>query len=738
MEIQNRIYTFQDVKDTYSRYIKNPDDLALIEKAYRFADLKHQGQMRKSGDPYVTHCIGVAKILSDLGAGPKTICAGFLHDTIEDTGTTKEEISKEFGEEVATLVEALTKVTRLSDYKNVEFTAENHRKIFVAMAKDVRVIIVKLADRLHNMRTLQFQAPEKQQRIAGETLDVYAPIAHRLGLYNIQTELEDLSLYYLEPAKYALIEAKVKATVSDAKGTLEKLKTELNQILAPTKIPFAITDRVKSIYSIYKKMYQKNYTFEQIYDVLALRVITETEQNCYEILGYIHANFKPVPGRFKDYIAMPKANMYQSLHTTVVTNTGHFFEIQIRTQKMDDIAESGVAAHWRYKEGTNYDPKKEQVEIENQLHWFKDFVHMAKDDSDSQDTKDFVDELSHDIFDANVYVFTPKGNVICLPTGSTTLDFAYRIHTDLGEHLSGAKINGTLVPISQALKTGDIVEVIVNKNSSPNSEWLNIAKTNFARNKIRKYLVKANADYVREDGIKKGRQAFLDMLKEAKIAMDLNKIIGKDVLAKYNVPSMDDLFLLVSGRTVSPNQILDSSKAIQDYRSNLQNAAAMESKIKAHDIKNNTTDSIILPNGDSIMSTMANCCRPIPGDDIVGFVSQGQGVKIHRADCPNVSRPDVQERLIQVCWNPNSPKDLSYPVDLDVQCHDRDGLLIDILSLLNANNAKVTKIIAKAHNSNNTATVSLTIMVKDKTMLTHYITALMTVKSVYQVDRLSH
>lgn len=738
MEIDNHIATFADVKAIYSTYIKDSKAQALIEKAYLYADKKHEGQMRKSGDPYITHCIGVAEILATLHAGPSTICAGFLHDTIEDTGTTKAEIAKEFGEEIASLVEALTKVTRLSDYKNVEFTAENHRKIFVAMAKDVRVIIVKLADRLHNMRTLQFQPPHKQQRIAQETLDVYAPIAHRLGLYNIQTELEDLSIYYLEPAKYILIENKVKESMSDATGTLERLKKKMIDILKPTDIPFEIHDRVKSIYSIYKKMYKKNYTFDQIFDVLALRIITKTEQNCYEILGYIHANFKPVPGRFKDYIAMPKANMYQSLHTTVVTDTGKFFEIQIRTDAMDEIAESGVAAHWRYKEGTNYDAKKEQQEIENQLHWFKEFVSMAKEEGESQDTQGFVNELSHDIFDANVYVFTPKGNVLCLPTGSTPLDFAYRIHTDVGEHLSGAKVNGTLVPISQQLKTGDIVEVITNKNSSPNSEWLNIATTNFAKNKIRKFLVKANADYVREATLKKGKQTLIDFIKEADVkTTDLSKILDHGVLDAFKAEDVDALYLMLAGKTISPNQVLDASKVIQEERALAKDGMAMAEKLKTN-AKTNTTDTIILPNGDSIMSNFANCCRPIPGDEIVGFVSQGQGVKIHRCDCPNIHKEEMKDRLIDVKWNPNAPRSALFPVDLLVSCHDRNNLLVDIMNVLTMNNAKVSNLNAKYHQNTNSSTISLTLMVNDAEQLSHYIQSLMTVKDVYQIDRINH
>lgn len=739
MDIENHIAVFDDVKKIYSTYIKDPKDQALIQRAYLYADKKHEGQMRKSGDPYITHCIGVAEILATLHAGPSTICAGLLHDTIEDTDTTKEEIAKEFGEEIASLVEALTKVTRLSDYKNVEFTAENHRKIFVAMAKDLRVIIVKLADRLHNMRTLQFQPPHKQQRIAQETLDVYAPIAHRLGLYNIQTELEDLSIYYLEPAKYVLIENKVKETLSDATLTLDRLKKKIIDILKPTKIPFEIHDRVKSVYSIYKKMYKKDYTFDQIFDVLALRLITKTEQNCYEILGYIHANFKPVPGRFKDYIAMPKTNMYQSLHTTVVTDTGKFFEIQIRTFGMDEIAESGVAAHWRYKEGTNYDAKKEQREIENQLVWFKDFVSMTKEDGASKDSQGFVSELSHDIFEANVYVFTPKGNVICLPTGSTPLDFAYRIHTDIGEHLSGAKVNGTLVPISQPLNTGDIVEVITNKNSSPNNEWLNIATTNFAKNKIRKYLVKANADYVREDTIKRGKQALVDCIKEAKDfkTTDLNKILDRGVFESLHALDADNLYLMLAGKTISPNQVLDASKVIQEERALSKDSLAMAEKLKTN-AKTNTTDTIILPNGDSIMSNFANCCRPIPGDDIVGFVSQGQGVKIHRKDCPNIHKEDLKERIIDVKWNPNTPRSALFPVDLLVSCHDRNNLLIDIMNVLSMNNAKVSNLNAKYHQANNTSTISVTLMVNDAEQLSHYIQSLMSIKDVYQIDRINH
>ena len=735
MEIRNELVTFEDVKNVFSKYITSPQDQALIEKAYLFADKKHEGQVRKSGDPYICHCLGVAKILAELQAGPQTICVGLLHDTIEDTETTKEEIEKNFGKEVADLVEALTKVTRLSDYKNVEFTAENHRNIFVAMAKDVRAIIVKLADRLHNMRTLQFQPKEKQVRISKETLEVYAPIAHRLGLYRLQTEMEDLSLWYLDNEKYREIEDKMNSLTVNAHQALEELKKELSDILKGSKIPFVILDRVKSVYSIYKKMYNKNYSFEEIYDIMALRIITETEQNCYEILGYVHANFKPMPGRFKDYIAMPKPNMYQSLHTTILTNTGHFFEIQIRTKQMDETAEGGVAAHWRYKEGSHYDAKTEQQEIENQLHWFKDFVSMTEGQA-GESAKEYVDTLSHDIFDANVYVFTPKGNVLCLPNGSTPIDFAYRIHSDLGEHLQGARVNGTLVPLSTALKTGDVVEAIINKNASPNSEWLNIAKTNFAKNRIRKYLVKQNADYVKEDAIKRGRQTLLDSLRERKLYIDITKLVTKKVLDQFKCETLDDLLLMVSYKTIQPYQIIDCSEAV-DYDGKIS-PEEITKKINQRQIKKNSNDVVLLANGDTVMISLASCCTPIPGDDIIGFVSTGQGVKVHRKDCPNVNRPDSKPRLIDVIWNPNVKNSNGYPVDLAIECHDRNNLLIDILNAMTSCDAKVMKINAKYHPNSNTTTIALTLLVRDLEQLGHFIHTLMTIKSVFQVKRVSH
>ena len=730
MEIKNVIYSFDDLIKECKTYIKNADDLALIKKAYLFAEKKHSGQMRKSGDPYITHCLSVAMILAKINTGPKTICAGLLHDVIEDTQTSAEEISSNFPSDVVSMVEALTKVTRLSDYENVEFTSENHRKIFVAMAKDVRVILVKLSDRLHNMRTLQFQPPHKQKRISQETLDVYAPIAHRMGLYNFQTEFEDIALYYLDRKNYLLIENKLNKVTKDSKSLINKIEKEISDTLKPSKIEYSITHRLKSIYSIYKKMFNKNYTFEQIYDFMAFRIITKSIQNCYEILGFLHASFKPVPGRFKDYIAVPKANMYQSLHTTVVSQEGDFFEVQIRTHDMNLLAENGLAAHWRYKEGSQYDAKKEQEEIENQLHWFKEMVSIVEN-NDEESQNDVVTSLSHDIFDTHVYVFTPKGNVICLPSGATPIDFAFKIHSEIGEHLSGAKVNGTLVPISYALNTGDIVEVVTNKNNTPNSEWLNIAKTSFAKNRIRKSLIKQDNEYYKDDIIKQSRQVLLDYLKEKKIKAPLDDLLDKELLKKFDVDNIDSLLELVHKKNINPTNIFNNSIKYNEIIS------SRKVSNKTSDITKKVTKSsgiICLPNGDSIMSTLANCCHPVFGEDIVGFVTLGQGVKIHRKDCKNIESAN-KDRLIDVIWNQNHSIDKEFTVDLIITAADRNNLVSDILNALNVCGAKVSRLTAKANYSKQETKISLSLLAKNIDTLNFYISAIKKVTSVLDVSR---
>ncbi|MDY0100960.1 MAG: RelA/SpoT family protein, partial [Bacilli bacterium] len=476
------LHTFEDLEELFYPYINNKESRELIEKAYQFAKKHHEGQKRKSGEDYIHHLLEVCYILASLQVGPETIVAGFLHDVVEDTNVPLEEINHLFGEDVCKIVDSLTRLQRmkLSHREDDDFEAEDHRKIFLGMARDVRVIIIKLADRLHNMRTLAALAPHRQQALSNETLNVFAPIAHRLGINTIKSELEDLSLKYLEPDKYETISNLLDKKTRHRTKSLDTLKKRVAGILLENNIPFQIESRVKSIYSLYKKIYLKGYNFDDIFDVLAIRVVTENELNCYETLGIIHATFKPIPGRFKDFIAVPKANMYQSLHTAIVSGDGNIYEIQIRTKQMNEIAETGIAAHWRYKEGTNYSSKEEQKQIEEKLHWFRDLVNLSNEED--LGAKEYMESLAKDIFEANVYVFTPKGKVIDLPQGSTPIDFAYRVHTKVGESAIGALVNGSLVSLSTILKTGDVVEIRTSSSSKgPNEGWLKIVNTNLAR-----------------------------------------------------------------------------------------------------------------------------------------------------------------------------------------------------------------------------------------------------------------
>lgn len=732
MTPQDIVYTFEDLKKSYEPYIKKQADRDLIERAYAFAEAKHAGQKRRSGQPYITHPVAVGYFLSTLHTGPETIAAGLLHDTEEDTGTENSELREKFGDTVASLVEALTKIADVTHKHDLHIMAEDHRKIFVAMAKDVRVILIKLCDRLHNMSTLQYQPRDKQIRISQETLDVYAPIAHRLGLYKIQLRLEDLSLYYLKPNEYAAIEAELAAKNESLRGALDRLQSQLTVLLTKTGIPFQISSRVKSIYSIYKKM-QAGHTFDEIYDLMALRIITETENQCYEILGYIHANFKPIPGRFKDYIAMPKPNMYQSLHTTIIAETGNVFEVQIRTKEMDETAEEGVAAHWRYKENEAYDPRREQAEIENQLHWFRDFVSITDDTAKAQSAQEYVHTLQHDIFDANVYVFTPMGKVVCLPTGSTPIDFAYRIHTGVGDTISGARINGALVPLSTPLKTGDICEIKTSKDAHPNPAWLNMCVSSFAKQKIRKYLSKTNADYIKKDLVAKGRQSLVDSLHERKLNdVDVSKLLSKKVLDHFKMESEDDLLLAVSSKNIVPQQIIDFlglTKDINAYKDDIKKASARAATQKP------VEDAVLLDDGDRAMISLANCCRPIPGDEIVGYISKGNGIKVHRKECPNVRGEN--ERLVGVIWNKDAPKEI-HPVDLSLTCEDRNNLLVDILNQLAGLKVTVLNIQAKLIGTTGKTRISVTVMVQDSAGLKMVKDNLMKVKSVTDIARVTH
>lgn len=720
-------HTYQDVKNKFENYIHNPDDIARIDKAYQFACEKHAGQFRKSGEPYIVHLIEVAYIVTEFNVGPTTIIVALLHDTVEDCQVTLEELANTFSPEVATMVDALTKIKALSKRKDKEFLAESHRKIFIAMSRDVRVIIVKLADRLHNMRTLDFMPEDKRKRIATETLEVYAPIAHRLGINIIKSELEDLSLYYLEPEKYLEIESLLNNNTINRQNNIKIMEKKIADMLISKNIKFEISARIKSIYSIYKKIHVKGRKFDEIYDIMAIRIITETEVNCYEVLGYIHSIYKPIPGRFKDYIAMPKPNMYQSLHTTIVANDGNIYEIQIRTKEMDEIAENGVAAHWRYKEGEKYDPKREQKEIEEKLHWLGEFKSY---ESDSKDARDYMTALQHDIFDANVYVFTPLGKVIDLPTGATPLDFAYKVHTKVGDQAVGALVNGLLVPLTYQLKTGDVCEIKTSKNSpGPNEGWLNIVKTSFARNHIRKYLAKKNVQVNREINIQKGKAMLADDFKDygyndkqmVKMLMD-NKILDK-----YPYQTLDDLFAGIATKNPPTSSIIDAL-GLKKFSDDV----ALKKYLGKNSSKTYNPNQAILVNGvDQLKVTVAPCCSPLPGDKIIGFVSRGKGVKIHRVECPNIKE---EQRLIQVMWNPDM-KDQNFPVNVEVDANDRNNLLVDIMSLLSQLKVPCQKISAKIHRDTVTVQVSMTVMLPNIVKMQDLFNALINIDGVYDVKR---
>ena len=735
MDELNLHHTFEDVRNVFIHYIKNEDDRNNIKKAYDFVVEKHKTQFRKSGEPYVQHLIETAYTVAKLQGGPSTIIAGFLHDVVEDTDVTIEEVEALFGSDVSHLVEAVTKIQRmqLNRIDEEEFEAEGHRKIFIAMAKDIRVIIVKLADRLHNMRTLEWLKPNRQIAISRETLEVYAPVAHRLGLNKIKSELEDLSLKYLEPEKYNQVLNLLNENTKNRSESLVRLKKKLADLLYEHNIPFIqIESRVKSIYSIYKKMFIKGRDFNEIYDIMALRVITKTELNCYEILGLVHSVYKPLPGRFKDYIAMPKPNLYQSLHTTIISGDGQFFEIQIRTEEMDEIAEEGIAAHWRYKEGSKYSPEKEQKEIEEKLHWFRDFVSMSSDEL-STDAKEYMATLNKDVFDANIYIFTPKGRVIDLPSGSTPLDFAYKIHTGVGDSAVGAIVNGTLVPLGTELKTGDVVEIKTSKSSAgPNEGWLKLVKTNAARNHIRKQLTKKNMEFVRDEKIAQGKIALTDAFKERGYNEQemIEKVNNPKVLNNFQVDSFESLCVNVSNRNPLPSSIMDFL--------NLKKKVDPNAPLKLTDAKKaigKNLNPVIVKNAGNVAINLGPCCTPIPGDDIVGYITRGKGITVHRSNCPNIAKE--KNRLIDVYWNEELEAQ-QYQVDIQINGSDRSTLLIDIMGVLAQMKCNCSAISSKVHSSSGTSTIQATLLVHNASKLEDIFNVLRNVKGVYDIVRVIH
>ena len=729
---QKKQVTFEECMENVQTYIKRPENIELIQKAYDFAYEHHKGQFRKSGEPYVIHVIQVANTLALMHCGPKTIAAGLLHDTVEDCeGVTTDTITELFGQEIATLVDAVTKIGAIKFKDEEEYLASNHRKLFIAMAKDIRVILIKLADRLHNMRTLQYMRPEKQKKIARETLSVYAPIAHRLGISEIKNELEDLSFKYLDYKKYEEIKGLVQQRESDRNEQVQEMISDIESIMKEYNIQYRIFGRSKHFYSIYKKMVTKNKRFEEILDLLAIRIITDSVVHCYEILGYIHAKYRPIPGRFKDYIAMPKANMYQSLHTTIVEpEHGNIFEIQIRTEEMDAIAERGVAAHWKYKENRNYTPEYEQKEIEDKLSWFRDFSMMT--DEESEDPLEYMNVLQKDIFEANVYCLTPRGKVIALPSGSCPIDFAYRIHTEVGNKTVGAKVNGAIVPLNTPLKTGDVVDILTNNNSvGPSADWIKIVKSGHARNKIRAFLQKQEQQS-RKDSIKLGESMLEDEFRRLKLdskLMEQKRL--ESILTSLSFKSVDDLFVGIAMKRVSLQSIVD--RLVKNRSNMLEDQEIMKiyNKQSSHPAKHSSC-GVIVPGIDTIAVSLANCCRPIPGDSIIGYISKGQGVKVHRADCPNIV--NEKKRLIPVQWE-EGLDEKQYEVNLIVHSDDRNYLLSDIVTTLQQCNVYLKHVDSAVDDGNLEATTKLTVSVKNAAHLQNLISNLKKVRSVNEVIR---
>jgi GTP pyrophosphokinase len=725
-EKTNVFHTFGDVEEKYFSYISKEDDRALIKRAYQYADDKHAGILRKSGEPYIHHLIEVAFILASLQGGPHTIAAGFLHDVVEDTDVTVDDLKKAFNEDIASLVESLTNIQRLklSHRKPEDFAAEDHRKIFLGMARDIRVIIIKLADRLHNMRTLQSLSPTRQKVLSKESLEVFAPIAHRLGMFDIKTELEDLSIQYLEPEKFQMVVEQLDKRTRNREKSLDEVKKKIADMLLQYKLQFSIESRVKGIYSIYRKVFIQEHNFDEIYDILAIRLITDTVAHCYEILGYIHAMFTPISNRFKDYIAAPKPNLYQSLHTTIIAKDGQVFEVQIRTKDMDQLAETGVAAHWRYKEGTNYNPQKEQKEIEEKLFWFRDLITLADQEGDA---KEVMENLQKDIFEAQVYVFTPKGKLVELPNGSTPLDFAYRVHTGVGHSAVGAILNGSLVPLNTVLKTGDVIEIRTsNASPGPNEGWLKIAHTATAKNHIRKFLQKKNNDMLREEKIIKGKDNCVDAFREHGVnEKDMMALVNQPkVLQKFEMATLDDLFIAMNNRNPAPAAVIDYLNIKKKSVFTLGKKPVQTNK-----------SAVLVPSAGKVAITLGSCCTPIPGDDIVGFITKGKGITVHRIHCPNIS--SQKNRLTDVLWNDQLETN-PYPVDIRLESNDRHNLIVDIMGVFSQLKVSVTNLNASLHPTTLTTTVNLTIMVSDAKRLNDIFNVLLNVAGVYQIQRVIH
>ncbi|MDD2217543.1 MAG: bifunctional (p)ppGpp synthetase/guanosine-3',5'-bis(diphosphate) 3'-pyrophosphohydrolase [Eubacteriales bacterium] len=706
-----------DLKKELLDYLKNINsgyDLELVERAYDLADKMHENQFRKSGEPYIIHPVAVVKILADLGIDDHALVAGMLHDVVEDTEYTKKNLTEDFGEEITLLVEGVTKLGSLKFETKEEFQAENLRKMFLAMSKDIRVLIIKLADRLHNMRTLNYMNEAKIIEKSRETLDIYTPLAARLGIYTIKFELEDIALKYLQPDAYARLVRDVEAKKLQRQKLIRNVINQIEGQLNEFNIHHDIMGRSKHLYSVYRKMKFQDKELDEIFDLTAVRIIVDTVRDCYAVLGIVHTMWKPIPGKFKDYVAMPKPNMYQSLHTTVIADNGEPFEIQIRTYEMHKVAEYGIAAHWKYKEGNASSDK-----AETKLAWLRQTLEWQKD---INDPREFMETLRVDLFASQVFVFTPQGKVLELPANSTPLDFAFKIHSEVGYKCVGAKINGKIVPLNTKLENGNIVEIITSGNSTgPSSDWLKIARTSSAKNKIRQWLKKENLG----DSIEKGKELLEKYIH--KKGYDTKAVIKNSNLIKavkqLNYTSLEDMYRQMAngGAVVSKTGVLligyyheEKKESIKSSEKSLSETIAEENKKVKKTRRNTPFDRGIVVEGvDNLMIRMSRCCNPVPGDEIIGFITKGRGISVHRSDCANIiSLPEEERaRFIQVKWDESKMDKTSYAADLNIISEDRRGLIADLSRVCENNDININGVIARTNRDqlvNITMTVEIT------------------------------
>lgn len=727
---KDQVLTAEQVIDKTRKYL-NDEHVELVQKAYEFARHAHREQYRKSGEPYIIHPIQVAGILADLEMDPDTVGAGFLHDVVEDTEVTLEDIRREFNDEVAMLVDGVTKLGKIRYKSHEEQQAENHRKMFVAMAQDIRVILIKLADRLHNMRTLKHLPAEKQRRIANETLEIFAPLAHRLGISKIKWELEDTALRYLNPQQYYRIVNLMKKKRAEREQYLDEVIDIMRNSLADVSITSEISGRPKHIYSIYRKMVIQNKQFNEIYDLLAVRIVVNSIKDCYAVLGIIHTCWKPMPGRFKDYIAMPKPNMYQSLHTTVIGPKGDPLEVQIRTSEMHQIAEFGVAAHWAYKEGKAVN---EGSSLEEKLTWFREILEFQNETANAEE---FMESLKIDLFSDMVFIFTPKGDVIELPAGSVPIDFAYRIHSEIGNKTIGAKVNGKMVTLDYKLKTGDIIEILTSKHSyGPSQDWLKLAQTSQAKNKIRAFFKKQR----KEENVEKGREQVEREIRN--MEFDLKEILTpenlKRVAEKFNFASEEDMYAAVGYNGVTALQVANRLTEKWRKKRDLEQVATISdavSELKPLPTKKKRESGVRVSGIDNLLIRLSRCCSPVPGDDIVGFITKGRGVSVHRSDCTNIDTEDAKARLIPVEWETGLNERKEYNVDIEITGYDRRGLLNEVLQAVNETKTNISTVTGKT-DRNKMATISMSILIENVSHLQKVVDRIKQIPDIYAVRRI--